>query len=493
MHIEKIHISNFRSVVDETLNCDDLTVLIGRNGSGKSSFLQALKLFMETSAFPSSEDFYNREANRQIQIEVTFNDLDDEEKEEFQDYLDGDALIVQRRFPPGDYYGRAFGCPELGPIREQVRQKMKVSDTAKKLQELTESGQFPGLMAVNRSIEEELDRWEKENLSRCRTYFRAGIFQGPMNIVGGKLKSKTHFVYIPPVREAETDASGSGKQTLLGTLIAPLLGAITDQNQDVRAAKQSISDGFCRYKALIENAPEREALGQNLTVVLKRYDRETAASIRLGVEGDMRPPEPKPRVWLLEDGFEGEVSRKGNGLQRLFTFSILELYEVYRNRRESGSSGETIVLVVEEPELYQHPTRARSLARTLRRLSATDAESFHFQILYSTHSPYFVSLGSFSNIRRIEKIAVSSGPMESKIKTATLKEVGEKVLSSLEIKADPTDSSTWARLKSIVGVKTSEGFFSGVVQFLVDFDLSSPVGFIVTPPVLTPAARPAAP
>ncbi len=462
MRIKKIRISNYRCIVNETLNCENLTILVGRNGSGKSSFLKALKLFMDTGDSPSPEDYYNRESSqREIKIEVTFNNLTEEERVEFNSYLDGDLLVVQRRFPSGEYYGRANGCEGLQVVRDLT----KVGDQSAKLKELVNSGNFPGLNPVQRKINEEMDRWEKENLDKCQPYYRAGLFQGPMNIAGGKLKGRTHFVYIPPVREAESDASGGGKATPLGTLIAPLLNAITEQNAEIKAVKQGVAEGVGKYKFLIENAPEKESLGLSLTEVLKRYDQGAAATVRLIVDGDMKLPDPKPKIWLSEDGFEGDVSRKGHGLQRLFTFSILELYEVYRNRREAGGEVETIVLVVEEPELYQYPARARALARTLRRLSDESvAQNFHFQIFYSTHSPYFVSLGSFANIRRAEKVAVASGPMESKIRSATLKDVGQKVLAALKIQGDPTDSSSWARLRSILGVKAAEGFFSeGIV------------------------------
>src|SRR3990167_9106041 len=106
MRIKKIRIQNYRCILDETLECDDLTVLVGRNGSGKSSFLKALKLFMDTADAPSAEDYYNREiGKREIKIEVTFSHLIEDEKTEFSSYLDGDSLVVQRRFPSGDYYG----------------------------------------------------------------------------------------------------------------------------------------------------------------------------------------------------------------------------------------------------------------------------------------------------------------------------------------------------------------------------------------------------
>ena len=39
MLIQNVHVKNFRSILDESLPCDSLTALVGRNGSGKSSFL----------------------------------------------------------------------------------------------------------------------------------------------------------------------------------------------------------------------------------------------------------------------------------------------------------------------------------------------------------------------------------------------------------------------------------------------------------------------
>jgi KTSC domain/AAA ATPase domain len=42
MIIKAINVKHFRSILDEGLDCDNLTVLVGRNGTGKSSFLRAL-------------------------------------------------------------------------------------------------------------------------------------------------------------------------------------------------------------------------------------------------------------------------------------------------------------------------------------------------------------------------------------------------------------------------------------------------------------------
>ena len=57
MIIEEVHVKNFRSILDESLPCDCLTALVGRNGAGKSAFLRALEMFYEPSTKVIAEDF----------------------------------------------------------------------------------------------------------------------------------------------------------------------------------------------------------------------------------------------------------------------------------------------------------------------------------------------------------------------------------------------------------------------------------------------------
>lgn len=414
MRVKKLHVVRFRSIFDETLECEALTVLIGRNGAGKSTFLQALRLYLDPSASIVVDDYYDRDDKNEIIIEVTFADFTSSEESEFKSYLDSGVLVVQRRFPSGQYYGLAVGCPEFESLRDKIRsKKAKVSEQVVDLEVLVKSGNFPGLTAVKKQVEDELKRWEDENPERCKKYFRAGVFQGPTNIAGGTLRARTHFVYIPPVREAELDASGNSKQSPLGTLVAPLVSAVTDKNEGVAQAKSSLIEGYSAYRSMVINAPEKGDLESQLTSLLQRYDSETGAKIQLGLDDNLNLPSPKPKVWLIEDGFEGDVARKGHGLQRLFIFTILELYEKYR--AEGGVVDGTIVLAIEEPELYQHPARARAIAKTLRDLcSPPGGKGLQFQVFITTHSPYFVDLENFQSLRRVEKMLCPGGPMQTK-------------------------------------------------------------------------------
>ena len=426
---------------------------------------------MDTSASLQIEDFYNRDPTARVVIEVTFANLNDDEKSEFASYVENDSLVVQRRFPGGAYFGSVTGCEEFEGIRERIRAKDKVSDITPELKKLVESGKYPGLKPVAKSIDEELARWESENPTQCKRYFRAGVFQGPPNIAGGKLRNRAQFVYIPPVREAESDATAGGRQSALTTLVSPLVKAITDKNSAVQSARQTLQGNYVTYKGAVESAPEKDDLEANLTELLQRYEGDAAARIQLSLDDKLPLPQVVPRVWLREDGFEGEVAKKGHGLQRLFIFTILELYEKFR-AGSSGEGGGSIVLAIEEPELYQHPARSRSLAKILHDLTAADERrAFAFQIFLTTHSPYFVGLDTFQSIRRVQKADCAPGPMQSKIAQTTLKQVGVDVLAALGRKTDVTELTSWARLRSVLGVSASEGFFAdGVILVEGDED-----------------------
>ena len=79
MIIKEICVKNFRSILDESLPCDCLTALVGRNGAGKSAFLRALEIFYDPSAKVTAEDFYAENTSLDIEIAVTFSDLTAEE------------------------------------------------------------------------------------------------------------------------------------------------------------------------------------------------------------------------------------------------------------------------------------------------------------------------------------------------------------------------------------------------------------------------------
>lgn len=134
MIIESVHVKNFRSILDEMLYCEQLTALVGANGSGKSSFLYAIGLFYNTSPNLEKEDFYGEDISKEILIALTFKDLD-KEKEIFCNYIQEDKLKVEKVFTYNNgkitakYYGFGFRNLEFKEIRSLLAEKGQLKKT----------------------------------------------------------------------------------------------------------------------------------------------------------------------------------------------------------------------------------------------------------------------------------------------------------------------------------------------------------------------------
>ena len=123
MLIQDVQVKNFRSILNESLPCDSLTALVGRNGSGKSSFLSAIELFYDPTARVTSEDFYAEDVTQDIEIAVTYSNLSTEARRFFSAYVDNNSLTVVRIFSDpqsgksGSYHGMRLQNPAFGAIR----------------------------------------------------------------------------------------------------------------------------------------------------------------------------------------------------------------------------------------------------------------------------------------------------------------------------------------------------------------------------------------
>lgn len=62
--IEKIHIKNFRSIVDETIELSDFNTFVGKNDSGKSNVLKAMNLFFNNQTDTDTEFDFNKDYSK---------------------------------------------------------------------------------------------------------------------------------------------------------------------------------------------------------------------------------------------------------------------------------------------------------------------------------------------------------------------------------------------------------------------------------------------
>jgi len=472
--IQKLTIENFRCLESiKDLAFDNLTVFVGRNGSGKSSILRAIRVFFQPNASISTEDFFNRTTDNPIIIQATFADFTQEEQTEFGAYIQKGKMIVTKRIswsvenenPEEEYFSYKTQIPEFAEIREKEGAREKTTA----LRQLISKGTFSDLTGQPRSAADTQEIMEKyeESHPRLTKLTEAKLhFFGARNVGGGKLDKYTRFVHLPAVKEAaeETEGKNSAIEQLLNLLVIKEI----ENRSDLVEFRERMTKRILK-KFSPENLGGLDDISRELSKRLALYSPGSALALHWN---EIEPPDfdlPTVKCGLSEDGFEGSVQNKGHGLQRALILTLLERLSNISALEEIGEENRTkqlridTILAIEEPEIYLYPARSRYLSNLLSKLTK-DGNKSSTQIFYTTHSPYFVGMDRFNNIRvcrkKAAKVAASTFVSFYNLESASKRL--EKVCGKRE---SLPNSQEIFRIRSapIMNTTVNEGFFSDLI------------------------------
>lgn len=493
MLIERLEIENFRALRSVDLdmrrgtesNSPALVALLGRNGGGKSSILNALDVFYDISAKVTQNDCYAHASNAEIVIRVTYGDLREEEKKEFQPYLQDDRLIVTKRFQITEkacvqkYYAAARQIPQFAELRRLTKREMVAGFKA-----LVAENRLEGLSGAPRSADDAevlMAAYEAGHDELLQTVEREEQFFGPKEIGGGKLDKFTKFVFVPAVRNATDEEQKKG---VIYELINTIVLRQVNRRPDVQSLKDEMKSRITEVFSP-ENLTELGVLGSSISTLLERYSPGSALKLSWGEPVVPDIPLPKAQADLIEDDFPCPITHAGHGLQRSLILTLLQYLATSERPDETSDSPTSddenvesessasevtapdLILAIEEPELYLHPARCRYLSSLLLSLSRfpTDSDLPRNQVIYATHSPYFVDLERFDQIRIVRKPKDDNSPAPHSVFSQYTLDAAAKELARIA-DGDPskfTRESFRARALPVLTTTVSEGFFSGCV------------------------------
>jgi energy-coupling factor transporter ATP-binding protein EcfA2 len=397
MRVKSVRVQNFRCIRDETLNCEDLTVLIGANGSGKSSFLRALDIFYNSNAKYSEEDFYARDTSKNIKITVTFDNLSEGEKQIFKKYVEGGELSVEKELTwpstrgSQKYYGMSLVNPDFQAFREAEGGNLRKE--YEKLREMSKYSSLPPY-SNKESAEAKLKEWEETHIDECKRKRDEGQFFGFKEVGEARLERFTRFILVPAVRDASQDAS-EGRGAIMTEIMDLVVRSALAQRKDITEFRENINK---QYKDIFDPAkiPELQTLENDLNDLLKTYSPNAGIKIDWRKNMEIDVPMPEANISLIEDYYPAPVSHVGHGTQRSFILAMLQYLasaEQSEEQEKEASSSlieiPNLILGIEEPELYQHPDRQRYLSKILAKISKHEIPGVarQIQVIYSTHSP----------------------------------------------------------------------------------------------------------
>ncbi len=480
--IESVHVKNYRSILDETLQCESLTALVGANGVGKSSFLKALDLFYNPSPKIESEDFYNRDITAKIAVAIIFKDLSSEAKELFSNYIQDDKLIVERVFEldggnvDSKYHGATLQCPDFQGIRAGLTVKDRgktAKDAYEAIRTKPDFNSLPGWSTLG-AVEDNLKQWEAEHPDKCTRQRDDGQFFGFKEVARGYLGRFTRFLYIPAVRDASDDTI-EGRGSVFTVLMDLVVRSIIANKEALKNLKEETQR---QYQEIMNptNHQELTTLADQLTNTLRIFVPDAKVDLKWQSLSEVDIPMPNAEIKLVEDGYSTDVARTGHGLQRAFILTMLQHLAIAQNTATVLDEGEerppltklpNLVLAIEEPELYQHPSRQRHLAEIFLKLASgkTPGVAEKTQIIYGTHSPLFVGIDRIDEIRLLRKKNNGTGkPKITKVHSTSLDKVAETVwITDGRPGQKYTGSTLSPRLQAIMTPWMNEGFFADVV------------------------------
>ena len=469
MKIESVRIENFRSFKDETIFLDDYTCFVGPNGSGKSTIIYALNVFFRQYKDSQTDlsklikdDFHHKNIDEDIKITVTFCDLSVKAKEDLSHYVRQDKLIVAAvaKYNPETeqaevkQFGERLGFKDFKVFFEEEKKGTGVKEL-KELYSKFQEKYFDLPKATTKpDMVSTLHKYEASKTQECILLQSDDQFYG---ITKGtnKLAPHVQWVFVPAVKDV-TEEGEESKTSALGQLLSRTVRSKVNFDEKIVDLRTKTRE---QYQALLD--AEQSALNDISKSLQARLSSWSHPNISAQVlwkqdpEKSIKIEEPLAYIKIGERHFDSDLSRFGHGLQRSYMLALLQELALLDDK-----NAPTLIMGIEEPEIYQHPPQARYLAETLNDLSEKGS-----QLLLCTHNPLFVPGDKFDKIRIVRE---QGSPSYTSVKSLSyvdlakeLNNPGEKLLK---------ETGMVAKLYPSLNPVTNEMFFCKVLILVEGYE-----------------------
>jgi energy-coupling factor transporter ATP-binding protein EcfA2 len=426
MIITKAHIRNFRALKDVTFNLSTFSCVIGENNSGKSSLMQAIKLFLRPVKL-SESDYYEKGVPVVITLtmDVSENDLkaitNEEHRARISEVLRDGVLSLTQSFPLNEKL--QMTCTRSVPKEERwlephVSEILKGKTGAALKQAALDT--YPEVSSSLDTIEGAL------TITKVKAVIAAHC-----NALGPENRKDDDFapvptgldasvrsilpdpIYIEAVKDISEDVKTS-KEAVFGKLLGLLLNVI-EAETEMQTFRNTLTDLNTKLNVLTKQDGTTEDNRFRQVIALERtiqaYLREHFPDATVHI--DIPPPDLQKilqaaAIDIHDGGVAGNIETKGDGLKRSVLFSLFRAFVQLSkptnwNDSPSADIAHRHIILFEEPELYLHPRAQQVLFDSLTEVSKS------FQVIVTTHSPLFFSAYKTKTFAKLSKAPNGNG------------------------------------------------------------------------------------
>lgn len=461
MRLVSVHVQRFRNVLDSTaIPIDDqVTCLVGKNESGKTTLLHALWRLNPhvPTSFETTHDYprWRLVADRRAEVAHDVAPVTAVFELEVDDLAAVDGIfgpgVVDQKVTFSRWYGGDLVCECVtndAAAVQSVLGRHELSDAVGR--RLDESPDLPSLKATTAALLLAENESETPNddlvaaLRAIETSISTILEGGDLNSAVGSVLSgrlPTFFYF-------------SDYQMLPGRVDLPALGAADDlpatsSNQTARAllalARTDVASlGNDAYE---DRKAELEAVGGDLSQQVSQYWQQNP---ELTVEFDVDKVTVQQgngytavaqyldiRVRDARHGsFTNNFDQRSSGFRWFFSF--LAAFSEF----EQGAA--KVIVLLDEPALSLHGRAQADFLRFIDERLATTC-----QVIYTTHSPFMVDVAHLERVRVVE-------------------DRGQKVGAIASTEVLGVDADTLFPLQGALGYEIAQSLFIGPANLLVE-------------------------
>lgn len=356
-----VRIANFRSLQSIEISLDDLTILIGPNNVGKTSFLDAFHAAIGTGRqLAGKEDIHLRKGesdapkDRKAMIDVLIKPTDSKG-------------AVAEQFPPGSFWTNLWG------------------------EGLSQDEEFNDFVAIRTTLAcNPLHGEYKLERRFLKEWLPTGKWQE------AEQKERVSIADIEPLALHYIDAKRDIEDDLRvrSSLWHRLVGDFGLDASDVVALEAVLSDINTQ---LVTRSSILRHIQDHLSDVRKVVFAEDAEIEVSPVARRLRDLSRGVDINLSTASDQAfPLTRHGMGTRSLASLLVFRAFATWK-REQADKEGSYVhsVLALEEPEAHLHPQAQRSLFAQIRHMPG--------QRIVSTHSPYFAGQAKLEQLRLFKK------------------------------------------------------------------------------------------
>lgn len=362
--ITDVRVSNFRSLLNIEVRLDDLTVLVGANNAGKTSFLDALYAAIGSGRKLLGQDDIRLapgEAlppkDRDVVIDVKVRPV-------------GENGAIVDAFPAGSYWTALWGTGIVQDISSDSHEFMGFRTT---LSWSLARGDYV------------LDRRFLKEWKPFGDWLTGAVQDQKVSAVQVE---PIALHYIDAKRDLDDDLrkQGSFWRRLTDDLglsesdVQSLEEALTDMNQQI-VDKSEVLKHLKKHLGDMQSVVSADSAGIDISPVARRLrDLSKGVDVSFSTTGAQAFP----------------LTRHGMGTRSLASLLVFRAYASWRSD-QAAKEGDHIhsLLALEEPEAHLHPQAQRSLFTHIKTIPG--------QRIVSTHSPYFAGQAHLNELRLFSK------------------------------------------------------------------------------------------